>query len=174
MLGVLLSWPTADLTGQEIRPVSMEMAVGLVGGSTGAAYRYKIGVSYDLLAGGLLKKGATANVFAGATLGTQYGPPSDAKCVPSPRGGCKELFPDFTTLTLVAGFESADAALRMVTGPLYAKGDESALGWEARGTAFTRLFDPVSVGILVRGAIVPSYGPDTFVLATGALVVRMR
>lgn len=172
---------TTEVQGQTLSPVTLEMSAGLVRGNTTPVYRFNTGLAVDLLTGVLLKETAAWNVVAGVSLVSQGVGGVDDKCVLSPTGGCKESFPHLSMLSALAGLETRGGSARVLTGPTYVTdvaGDpnvhESTLGWELRGNAFVRLFFHTSLGIQVRGALVPKSDRAILGLVTGALVLRLR
>lgn len=79
----------------------------------------------------------------------------------------------FGTVVL-AGFENQTGSRRLVAGPIHVKGDDTAIGLEVRANAFTPPIVHMSLGFLVRGAIIPRYDGLTLRLVTGELVLRLR
>lgn len=174
LLVLLVCGSAPDVHAQGVWPSGVEMGAGFSWGNTDGLYRSSTGLAFDVVAAGAITKSSFGTVVLGGSFARVAGGPHDDKCVLRPDGGCKPTFPEFTAVGVLAGLENQTGSRRLVAGPIHVQGDDTAIGLEVRANVFTPPIAHMSLGFLVRGALIPGYDGLTLGLVTGELVLRLR
>lgn len=174
LLVLLVCGDAPKVHAQGVWPVGVESGAGFSWGNTNGLYRSPVGLAFDVVAAGVITKSSFGTVVLAGSYARLAGGPHDHKCVLKPGGGCQTTFPEFTAVGVLAGFENQTGSRRLVAGPIHVQGDDTAIGLEVRANAFTPAIVHMSLGFLVRGAIIPGYDGLTLGLVTGELVLRLR
>lgn len=160
--------------GQGAWPVSLEASLGRGSGSTSGEYRSNdAGLVGDLLAAVDIVPIPAGRLVYAMSIGVQGTGAVTSNCIPASGGGCVPGFPEFTLIGALGGWETSNRVLRLLAGPTYVATD-GAFGWQARASVFLPPLSHVSLGLLLRGAIIPDYDGATFRLIAGGITLRLR
>ena len=162
--------------GQSLWPVSLELSVGRGRTTTSGEYRQtdNEGPAADVLVSVRAARLGFANVVAAAGLGVQGGGTFTLDCIPSSSGGCIPGEPSISMLAGLIGVEDPRGLFRALAGPVHVYGGDAAVAWQGRINIFSPPIKHLSVGIWVRGTLVPRYEASEFHLLAFGLAGRLR
>jgi hypothetical protein len=95
-------------------------------------------------------------------------------CVPTTPDDCMPGIPHFKLATALAGWESENAVLRILTGPAYVRDDGvSAAGWQGRLDLAPFSVGPMALVASGRATLVPNFHDNAFQLLALSLGLRI-
>ena len=154
-VGLLFAPATVDAQSEVATAVDLSLGIGRMHSSTphigdGTAPTLDLTVSR-------WRRGATrGNVVFGAGASTQGGGTSESICLPSASGGCIPRYPNFVSLSALAGWQTQRGRFRVLAGPTLAYADEAALGLQGRVDLAAPLTQRWSLTLNARGFALPS------------------
>jgi len=158
--------------------VSLQATLGVGTGRGGPQAGSRSGPLADALAAVSLHSASAGGFIAGVS-GTVQGAVvrTDDLCVITPDGGgCRADFPLFSSAAVLAGWESADAGVRILAGPaVFAPDDDGTVaGLTSRldlAVAAARRVTPV---FSLRASLLPSFRGDAITLLGAGIGLRVR
>lgn len=109
------------------------------------------------------------------SIGVQGTGPVTDVCLIGPDGTCVPRFPQFTLVSILAGWETDTfTTVRILTGPAYAHADEGAFAWQGRVDLTIPVLWRLSLALAGRAAFVPNYRGDSFRLGSVEMGLRFR
>jgi hypothetical protein len=162
---------------QSAARVSVTVTGGPGTGWTNGEYRGgRSAVAVDVLLGARFGREAGGHVIAGMEGGIHGAAAQTADCVIGTSGECIPGFPEFTTLGILAGWESAGGRLRLMAGPTLAlpSGSDATLGLQSRLDLAGRLIWRLAGVASVKSQIIPSYRGHAVGLLSAGLGIRVQ
>lgn len=164
-----------ELVAQQPWPVTLEASLGVTRGFSDNNARYRgarAGPLADILFGVRLHPPGRSGAFVAMT-GTYHAVNAvkTADCPLAPDGGCIPWFPGFTTVSLLAGWESARTNWRLLAGPTMVERKLAASG--RVDVAFPMVWH-AALTFSLSTLFVPSWEGDTFLYPGFTAGLRLR
>jgi hypothetical protein len=177
LVGIAVPIIASTVDAQAVSSVSLDVSVGAGKGWSGGEYvGNRSGLAVDALLGFRLRSIGREGLMVGFSGGIQRTGESSTVCRPALDGSCVPSFPDFYTLSALAGWESGRGILRVMLGPAFvqASGEGHALGVQGRLDLAAPFTSHIGVVASIRPTVVPSYRGDTLKLLAFGIGLRLR
>ena len=179
LIALVLLIPLEPASAQTPGPVTLDLGMGLGAGVTTGTYRdNNAGFAVNALLTVRPIPLGDGRLIVSGEFAVQGAGPSEDNCIPHPEGGCVSRFPEFTSVSLLGGWETPGAGLRLSSGPGVARnyGDwrNYRLAWSARADLWTGTGgSPIGLTTSVRTMVIPSYDGALFASASFLLGLRI-
>jgi len=154
-VGLLFAPATVDAQSEVATAFEVSLGVGRihastrhVGGNTGPVL--------DVTVSRWRQDTSNGNVIVAAGISVQGGGGRELLCAPRASGGCTPSYPEFSSLSALAGWQTLRGRFRVLAGPTLAYADEAALGLQGRVDLAAPLTQRWSLTLNARGFALPS------------------